>query len=387
MEVLGDLKKEAKGGKLPPADRVRDFARKLFPVYTIINTHYKNLIVSDLLGNHPSLDGRPNVNINKAVISESGMKGQVVSISKEEESIYKWKDGDFSSADHELSQIWRTTTTQTDLLENFKEGLISSSSKMHKFKDFNHLNEMVTRAIESIGIQENLLKSIIELNEIDANSAVKIFSRWHMEGGPLLKDFAPYAYYCLKVDNLFMFGLTSGFIPTRPTNRVDCEYLHYLPFCDVFTSNDKLHKNLVPFLLRSDQKFIIGEALKQDMSKIHKYFDGKGIEEKRMYKNEPPIIEDSITFQLWKEFFDYPKYSNLKRELSKEEVELMKAKMDEFEKAAKGQKIEMQEGEEVEFIVKQSYLSKDDPCFCGSGKKVIDCCIPLDEFKKLSKQK
>ena len=73
--------------------------------------------------------------------------------------------------------------------------------------------------------------------------------------------------------------------------------------------------------------------------------------------------------------------------LSKEEVELMKAKMDEFEKAAKGQKIEMQEGEEVEFIVKQSYLSKDDPCFCGSGKKVIDCCIPLDEFKKLSKQK
>ena len=136
-----------------------------------------------------------------------------------------------------------------------------------------------------------------------------------MEGGPLLKDFAPYAYYCLKVDNLFMFGLTSGFIPTRPTNRVDCEYLHYLPFCDAFTSNDKLHKNLVPFLLRSDQKFIIGEALKQDMSKIHKYFDGKGIEGKSRCGSRPkygcfwPVwAHESITiyyrFQLAASFND-----------------------------------------------------------------------------------
>ena len=65
---------------------------------------------------------------------------------------------------------------------------------------------------------------------------------------------------------------------------------------------------------------------------------------------------------------------------------MMKAKMDEFERAVKGEKIEMEEGEDIEFIIKQSTLSMDDPCFCGSGKKVIDCCIPYDEFVKISKR-
>ena len=385
MEVLGDLKKEVKEGQPPAIDRVKDFARKLFPVYTIVNTHYKNLIVSDLLGNSPSLDGRPNVNIEKAVISETGAKGQVISITKEEESIYTWREGDFSTADHKLSEIWRSTTTQEDLLQKFKSTLISSDGKP-KFKDFNQLNEIVTKVIQSDDIQQSLLKSIIEINGIDADSATKIFSRWQIEGKPLLKDFAPYAYHCLKVDSLFIFGLTSDLIPIRPTNRIDCEYLYYLPFCNVFTSNDKLHKNLVPLLLRADQKFIIGEHLKKDMTQIHTYFEENGIEERRKYKNEPPIIEDSLTFQLWKEFFNYPKQSNLKRNLSKEEMEMMKAKMNEFERAMKGEKMEMQEDEDTEFIIKESFLSADDPCFCGSGKKVIDCCIPPEKFKELSKK-
>lgn len=385
MEVIGDLKKEAKEGQQPPAERVKDFARKLFPVYTIVNSHYKNLILSDLLGEAPSLDGRPNVNIDKVVISESGAKGQVISITKEEESIYKWREGDFSVADHELSEKWRSATTQEDLLEKFKDTLISSGGKA-KFKDFAHLNEMVTKVIETKDIQEKLLKSIVEINEIDADSAVKIFSRWQIEGMPLLKDFAPYAYYCLKVDNLFLLGLTSGLITIRPTNRVDCEYLYYLPFCNVFTSNDKFHKNLVPLLLRPDQKFIIGDELKADMTKIHNYLEEKGIEEKRKFKNEPPLIDDSLTFLIWQEYFDYPKQSNLKRELSNDEMEMMKSKMNEFERAMKGEKVEMYEGEEPEFIIKESYLSADDPCYCGSGKKVIDCCIPLEKFKEESQK-
>lgn len=386
MEILGDLKKEAKEGQPPSVDRVKDFARKLFPVDTIVNTYYKNLIVGDLLGSTPSLDGRPNVNVEKMVVSETGARGQVLSITKEEQSIYKWREGDFSSADHELSQTWRTTTTQEDLLEKFKSNLVSSGGKP-KFKDFNQLNELVSQVLGSADLQQDLLKSIIEINGIDAESATKIFSRWQVEGRPLLKNFAPYAYYCLKVDNLFIFGLTSDLIPIRPTNRVDCEYLYYLPFCNVFTSNDKLHKNLVPLLLRHDQKFIVGEELKKDMVQIHNYFEEKGLEEKRNYKNEPPVIEDSLTFKLWREYFDYPNQSNMKREISKEEMEMMKGKMDEFERAMKGEKIEMQEGEEAEFIIKESFLSADDPCYCGSGKKVIECCIPPEKFKELLKQK
>ena len=51
------------------------------------------------------------------------------------------------------------------------------------------------------------------------------------------------------------------------------------------------------------------------------------IEEKRKYKNVPPIIDSSITFQLWKEFFNYPAKSNCNRNISDREKEMMKEKM------------------------------------------------------------
>ena len=274
-------------------------------------------------------------------------------------------------------------TTQENLLKNLKEQLISSAGKQ-KIKNYNELNQIVDRVLISPDNQEKLLQAIILNYDIDAESAVKIFGRWYEEGKPLIKDFATYALHCLKVDTLFLFGLTSDLITTRPTNRVDCEYLYYLPFCNVFTSNDKIHKNLIPLLIRNDQHFITGEELKKDLSIIDNYFNQHGIEERQKYNNEPPIIDDSFTFKLWKQYFNYPKQSNLQRKLSPEEFEMMKRKMDEFERAMNGEPISTQQGEETEFIIKTSYLSADDPCFCGSGKKVIECCIPPEKFKELA---
>ena len=57
MEILGDLKKEVEDGRKPAIERVRDFARKLFPVYTIVNVHYKKVVNSDLLGSPLHLTG------------------------------------------------------------------------------------------------------------------------------------------------------------------------------------------------------------------------------------------------------------------------------------------------------------------------------------------
>ena len=40
------------------------------------------------------------------------------------------------------------------------------------------------------------------------------------------------------------------------------QYLNYLPFCQVFSSNDRLHRLLAPALTRSNQIFLTGDALK-----------------------------------------------------------------------------------------------------------------------------
>jgi len=175
-------------------------------------------------------------------------------------------------------------------------------------------------------------------------------------------------------------------IGTRPTNRVDLEYLYYLPFCNIFTSNDKIHKQLTPLLLREDQKFIVGEDLKKDFKAIVEHLDEGGEELKKKHANEPPIIKSSLTFKLWEEFFGYPESSNLNREMSEKDMEYMKRQMDKFERAARGEAVEFEEGEEEQFVVKTSYLSMDDDCYCGSGKAVVECCIPREKFIKLSKE-
>lgn len=382
MEILGDLKKEAQEGKTPPEERVKDFAKKLFPVETAVNLHYKTLVRGELLGDPITFDGRPHVGIMKAVASDSGMKGYIIQESEEEKSIYKWKEGNFTEADHELSALWRMTTTQEDLLERLKESL-KPDAKI-KFAEFNDLDRFVSDIITTQSIQEHILISLLENYDIDANASVQIFGRWNEMGKPLIKDFAPFAFHCLRVDTLFLFGLTSGLIGTRPTNRVDLEYLYYLPFGNVFTSNDKVHKNLVPILLRDNQKFIVGPNLKEDLKNIVAFLNNLEIDERRKFKNVPPIIESSITFNLWKDFFNYPIKSNWNRDISKKEKEMMKEKMKEFERALNGENINLESGDNAEFVIKKSSLSKTDPCICGSGKKVIDCCIPNEQFNEIA---
>lgn len=382
MEILGDLKKEVQEGKTPSSERVKDFANKLFPMETIVNSHYKAILKGELLGTHVSFDGRPHVDIKKAVASESGMKGFIIKESEEEKSIYKWREGNFTEADHELSALWRMTTTQEDLLERLKKSLKSDTSP--KFANFEELDKFVSEVLNDPAIQEYLLINLLENYDIDAFTGVQIFGRWNQLGKPLIKEFAPYAFHCLRVDTLFLFGLTSDLIGTRPTNRVDLEYLYYLPFGHVFTSNDKVHKKLVPLLLRNNQKFIAGPDLKQDLRNIVEFLNNLEIDERRKYKGVPPIIESSFTFQLWKDFFNYPIENNGNREISEAEQEMMKEKMREFEKALEGDNIELESSDDAEFIIKKSWLSKTDPCYCGSGKKLNECCIPDEEFKKIA---
>jgi hypothetical protein len=384
MEILGDLKKETEEGKTPSEERVKDFANKLFPMETVVNLHYKVLVKGDLLGNRVSMDGRPNVGMKKAVTSYSGKKGLLVEETEEEKSIYKWKDGNFSEADKELSTLWRMTTTNEDVLKRLKENI--KSKLPNKIKDFIELNEMVSNLLSIQELQQNFLLATLQNFDIDALTGVQIFNRWSREGKPLLIDFAPYAFHCLKVDTLFLYGLASELISTRPTNRVDLEYLYYQPFGNIFTSNDKVHKNLAPLLLKNYQKFIVGTDLKQDLKSIVDHLDALEIEERKKFKNKPPELETTITFQLWKEFFGYPKTSNWNRNISEKELDMMKQKMKEFEEAIDNDSIRELSSDDAEFVVRKSYLSKKDPCFCGSGKVIVDCCIPEEEFNKIAQK-
>jgi len=383
MEILGDLKKEAPEGKLPPDVRVKDFATKLFPINTVLNAHYEKILCSDLLTGTVPLDGRSQLGVEKVVQSDTGMKGFLIEETEQQKAVYKWKEGNFTEVDHKLSALWRTSTTQEDLLVKLQETIKEQNGSLN-LKSFSELDELVTNTLSQTNKQDLFLAKLIENYGLYEDKGSTIFARWLAAGRPLIKDFAPYAYHCLRVDMFFLLGLQSHLITTRPTNRIDMEYMYYLPFCNVFSSNDKLHKNIVPFLIRSDQHFIRGEDLKKDFKSIVSYLDAGGDEIKKKYNNEPPVIANSFTLDLWKKYFGYPQTSNWDRRMSKKDEEYVKRKMDEFERAAKGEKIDWKDGDEPGFIMTKSSLSKTDPCYCGSGKRIIDCCIPEDKFNQMA---
>ncbi|TDO05392.1 SEC-C domain-containing protein [Sunxiuqinia elliptica] len=384
MEILGDLKKERQEGETPSDIRVKDFATKLFPMYSVVNAYYRTLVKGELSGDPVKMDGRPTLDIEKVIQPDDHRKGMVVRETAEEKAIYKWKDGKFTDADDDLSQLWRNLTTHENLLKNLQK--ILQATEHEKLKSFDQLDNKVNSILSDHSLQDRLLAYMIDNYGEGEIDGVSIFNRWIVENRPLLTDFAPYTAYCLKVELLFHFGLQSELIGTLPTNQVDLEYLYYLPFCNVFTSNDKIHKQLVPLLVREDQQFIVGTELKKDFKQIVDYLEKEGEEVKKKFVNEPPILEDSLTYGLWEKYFDYPKSGNMNRNLSEEALSKMKSTMDKVIKASEGEAVDFDEGEAEEFVVKKSYLSMNDPCYCGSGKKVIDCCIPKEEFLRLSQK-
>lgn len=127
----------------------------------------------------------------------------------------------------------------------------------------------------------------------------QIQARWFMIKPEYLEKFAPYANYCACVYFIFLAGLSCGLINTQPKNRIDIQYFFYIPFCNVFCSDDHLHKILADHFLEEDQTFVEGKVIKEDILNIMKIKE-KQKKENKQNKLSPPQNENLITYQLWK---------------------------------------------------------------------------------------
>lgn len=100
----------------------------------------------------------------------------------------------------------------------------------------------------------------------------------------------------------------------RPSNKVDIAYLYYLPFCTVFTSNDRLHKNLAPLFLHSMQNFISGDEMKTDLARLNVHYSGLPEETKLKgmmnFAGEPPDDQSFLTTRMWDKY--HPNWRTLR---------------------------------------------------------------------------
>jgi hypothetical protein len=125
-------------------------------------------------------------------------------------------------------------------------------------------------------------------------------------GGLPFKDFAPYSYYVLRVEACFDIALGMGLISASDSkNFIDVMYVYYLPFCEVFVSTDKLHRQIMPLFLRNDQRFIWGADIKSEASKLRAYYEGLPTEIKNSgtlsYARLPPKEGDFLVAKIFDE--------------------------------------------------------------------------------------
>ena len=385
MEVIGDLSKEIKEAGKSSKEQVERLAYRLFPSDIVINVPYYDLIQQELWGKSVPIDGKPIVELEKIVETPTGSKAVVFKETILEMAIRKWKDGEFVELDFQNSNHWRDRTTNKDLLAGFKK-------KYGHIPEFNALNtiEKVNSFVEKWlcdpAKQENLLNDLLTKYVSDGADQFSIYNKWYMASKPGISEFAPYSCYCIKVELLFMLGVLNGHIKNQSTNQVDMQYLYFLPFCDVFCSDDKFFDVIIPFVIRENQNYVKGVQIKKDIKNILNKMNTMEEDVKMQFYKVPPIDYDSYTFQLWKKYYDYPNNNNIQRELTETEIAEMRIKINSFEQAMFNDAVFKCNEEDVDMFGKVSSLSKNDPCpVCKSGKRVIDCCIPEDRFNEILK--
>ncbi len=298
VETLADLEKEVAAGKTPE-QVVGLIAAKTANLTADPNAHHRRLIISELLGRHTLMDGRPHVVGGRAVVSD-GRRGIVFDEAPEAEALHRWQGGQFLEVERLGAREWR---------EALKRQQIRKMNVNEMFREIPRPRTLEqVRSYADVFVHQRggrAFLSALNLLRVPRAPRGQIFLRWLNTGCPPIAEFAPYAAYVATIQLFFQLAVSLDLISgDRPSNAADIAYLFYLPFCMVFTSNDKLHVKTAQLFLRSDQVFVLGTDIKADLKRLDAHFSAQPQEvlDRGVMYFDPPFDGDYLTTKLWKQF-------------------------------------------------------------------------------------
>lgn len=301
-EILADLAKETTEPNIQ--NRISS------NVYRIsgnrgLTINYKDILVNSLLGNEILMEGKYLPAGERMVRAGDGSIGTIVETPLEDNNITRWERKNFTDVERWFATNWRRKVERVINPKIYTRKISEAGLEFKIPKSDNELAEIVDSLLRNKKFQGKLLVLLAKEHEIPFEYQKIVINRWFKEGKPMIKDFAPYALFCLRANFLWAIGLTNSnlFSPDK-NDRKDLQYCYYLPHCEIFASKDKKHKRLVPFLLRPDQSFVDSSELKADLGRLSENWDTLSREERINYRSErgdaPPEDENSIVFRLWK---------------------------------------------------------------------------------------
>lgn len=302
VETLADLEKQMRSGRTPE-QVVGSIAHKTPEQQATANVHHFSILVDELHGNIQVDMGRPKPVIGggqPVMLGDS--KGLIFRECPEEEALRRWQAGEFLQIERSTAKAWRRALSLVDnkaVYEIFKK----MYDTYEKPKTLAELKALVD-AILSIVRQDWMLGFGMYLTGISADDQAVARKRWIIAGRPAIRAFLPYFFHLLSVDMFFYLGMAADLISReRASHKIDIAYLYYLPFCMVFTSNDKLHINIAPLFMRADQTFVEGGDLKDDLARLDAHYAAlpEDIRNSGLvsFAKHPPEDVSFLTTRLW----------------------------------------------------------------------------------------
>lgn len=310
VETLADLAKAPTSRTAEEA--VRIIAQKTPELSGGPCAFHEDLAEANLFGEDIPMDGRiPRTGARP--VSGGGQTGVVFNVSPESKAFARWQDEDFLEVERLFAARWRQSLAEADL----HGSALESRDIGARGKNCASLEQAWEVASGIVNDRSNPLSQLgiaVRFLNVPRQYHSELIERWKDLGRPQLSVFAPYTAHVLTVEMFFHISIAAGLISDkRPSNRTDIAYLFYLPFCMMFISNDKLHRRTANLFLRSDQEFIWGPDLKDDLKRLNKYFLGLPEEEQNQgvtgIARHPPVEGNYLTTALWRRLMDETAFS------------------------------------------------------------------------------
>jgi hypothetical protein len=299
-EVLGDLSRPSGSGRRHVAG-VPEIASKLPPSDCVINPIYWTMLWNEIAFASPiRTDGKPIRTDGTPLRAANGERIMFFDEQPDAEKLRRWRRAEFTEEERLAAAVWRAAKSSID--NNIISDLYPNPPRCTTLEEAHAEAVARVRTEKPDERLENILWLMRVLNypEPAKTRALDEYMRRQM---PPLEVFAPYSAFCLGVLLTFQFVIGNRLFG-RQDDRIDLEYLFYLPFTKIFSSRDQFLVRLAPLFVTAEQEFVHGDVLKADLRAIRAFWKAQPEERRTEYRRRhgiyPPNLEDSFTLSAYK---------------------------------------------------------------------------------------
>lgn len=305
IETLADLEKTHLQPDRTAEDEVRIIAQKTPQLSSSPNVHHVTLCEGEFHGYPAPMQRKPILGGGTRFVSD-GKIGYSFGVTPEAEALQRWREEKFHEVERMYARAWRAGLQAPESLPG-EDYLQWQRKGLAECKSLPEVRELAAKVVSGRnGTAYERMKFVFDVLGIRKNRQA-LAQRFEALGAPSFREYAPYTAHVLEVEIFFRFAQERGLISRdRPSHRVDIAYLNYLPFCNVFISNDRLHAATVPLFLRDKQAYIPGVELKADLRRINERNLLVPLEQREKgimsFAPKPPTKGTFLTSQLWDKF-------------------------------------------------------------------------------------